>query len=342
MHTIKAARNAMATRFEVVLHGENEMSLRAAAEEALDEIERLDRALSLYNPSSEIAQINAQAAENPVRVSPEIFRLLTSAKDLSALAQGAFDISIAPLIRCWGFMRSNGEMPSPEEIEEATQRCGMHLVELDSENCQVRFAREGVMLDLGAIGKGYAIDRAAELLREAGITQALIHGGTSSVMAIGKNEKADPWRIAIDAPPTVQTAEPRPPISIVDLEDQSLSVSASSGKYFEKHGKKFGHVLDPRTGSPVERNLLAAVILPSAMEADALSTALLVGGEEMLDRSANFRPEAKMLLAQSDPGKPQGFGVLSRGLVLLNTQAEEISPHPNPLPIRSGEGEYPP
>ena len=197
MHTVAVARHAMATRFEIVLCGENEVSLRAAAEEALDEIERLDAQLSLYNPTSEISHINACASHGPVRVEPALFRLLQHAQRLSRETEGAFDITIAPLMRCWGFMRGAGKLPSPAEVADARSKAGMHLLELNENDFTVRAARAGVMLDLGAIGKGYALERATELLREAGVTSGLLHGGTSTVCAIGPPPDAEVWNAQV-------------------------------------------------------------------------------------------------------------------------------------------------
>src|ERR1041384_8167049 len=180
MQTVTLARNAMATRFELVLHGENAVSLRAAGEEALEEIARLENQLSLYRPGSEIAQLNARAANEAVRVTPELFALLGHAVKLSEETGGAFDMTIAPLVRCWGFMGGTGKMPSREEIAGAKSKVGTANVRLNPANRTVHFACEGVMLDLGAIGKGYAVERAAEILRTAGVTSAMVHGGTST------------------------------------------------------------------------------------------------------------------------------------------------------------------
>ena len=164
------ARQAMATRFEIALHGDNPISLRAAGEEAFDEIERIEARLSLYRPTSEIAHVNARAAREAVRVSPATFRLLKHAVNLSAETGGAFDITIGPLMRCWGFVDGTGRMPTPEALAEARARTGMNLVELDAARFTVRFAREGVMLDLGAIGKNLGDD-----LAEGKMTLPLIH-----------------------------------------------------------------------------------------------------------------------------------------------------------------------
>src|ERR1700691_2782549 len=146
MQTVTLARNAMATRFEMILMGENPIRLRAAGEEALAEVDRLEDRLSLYRPSSEIARVNAQAARQPVRVSPPVFRLLEQARQLHDETGGAFDIAIAPLVRCWGFMNNSGRVPDPAQLDQARQQAGMEHFTLDSESVSVRFDREGVMI----------------------------------------------------------------------------------------------------------------------------------------------------------------------------------------------------
>jgi thiamine biosynthesis lipoprotein len=172
----------------------------------------------------------------------------------------------------------------------------MDLVVLDNSNRTVRFAREGVMLDLGAIGKGYAIERGAEWLREAGVTSGLFHGGTSTICAIGHPPDAASWMVAIEQPPASVGASQFPELSAVRLKDESLSVSAIWGRTFESGGKIFGHVIDPRTGQPVEDAWLSAIILPTATETDALSTALLTLGSAGLKRLTRLRPELRALL----------------------------------------------
>ncbi len=284
MQIVQVARNAMATRFEIVLHGTDATFLRAAGEEALDEIARLESQLSLYRATSDIARVNARAAFEPVRVTPLVFNLLKHARDLSNQCDGAFDITIAPLVRCWGFMNGTGHAPDPQQLEAARECIGIAHVQFDDAKQTVRFDREGVMIDLGAIGKGYAIDRAADLLREAGVQSALVHGGTSTVYAIGKPIDGDAWKVAIaNAIGNATSAQ----LPTATLKDEALSVSAIWGRSFEKDGKTLGHVIDPRTGEPSQGAHLAAVITKSATDSDALSTALLVmgrSGEQILKK----------------------------------------------------------
>ena len=275
---VTVAREAMATRFEVALHDGDSARLRAAAEEALDEITRLEGIFSLYQPTSEIAHLNDRAAHEPVPVSPEVFALLQRCRTLTDKTSGAFDITIAPLMRCWQFINNTGAMPGEEEIEEARECIGTHHVELDEPNQTVRFAREGVMLDLGSIAKGYALECAGALMAENEFEHFLIHGGTSTVCTRGTQPDGTPWRIAIQHPD-----EGEPPLRIVELHDESLSVSGIGGKSFvDADGNEQGHIIDPRTGRPTQAARVAAAICESATESDALATALLTNGPAML------------------------------------------------------------
>jgi thiamine biosynthesis lipoprotein len=283
----------------LVLHGEDPIRLRSAGEQALDEIDRLEDQLSLYRAHSEIADLNRRAGRQAVKITPRLFNLLEHAKKLSAETEGAFDITIAPLVECWGFMDGTGRIPDDDTLAEARAKVGMDLVQLDKANSTVRFLHDGAMLDLGAIGKGYAVQEAAELLREAGITSALLHGGTSSIYAIGRPPEADAWMVAIENP----TAPNSPPIATIPLKDESLSVSAVWGKSFSSGGRTYGHVLDPRTGQPSSAGLLAAVVVPSATEADALSTALLILGPSGIQHIRQLRQPLRALVLSEDQGR---------------------------------------
>ena len=287
---ITLALQAMATRFELVLNGDAP-GLRAAGEEALAEISRIESMLSLYKPASEVAHLNSRAGQESVRVSVEMLALLERAVELSRETNGAFDITIAPLVRCWGFMRGQGTIPSDVDIEEARANVGFNLLQLNSVEQTVRFLRPGVMLDFGAFGKGYAVDRAVGILREYEVTSALLHGGTSTVFWMGRSENNLPWRIAVTGAPPGEEV-----LWLVDLCENSLSVSAVWGKSFASQGRTFGHILDARTGRPSDRADLAAVNVASAADSDALSTALLVEGPHGLSAFAKTRPESRALV----------------------------------------------
>jgi len=313
------AREAMATRFELVLPGTETARLRAAGEEALDEIERIESALSLYRPDSEIARVNSLAARQPVKLSQPVFRLLQQARQLWQETRGAFDITIAPLARCWGFLGGAGALPSPAALAEARQIVGMDLVELDDGQGTVRFQRPGVMLDLGAIGKGYAIEMAVRQLGDCGIANALLHGGTSSVHGLGHPPDDSAWRVAIEAPAALAGGKALP-LAVAPLVNEGLSVSAVWGKSFAAGGRTYGHILDPRSGQPADSALLAAVVYASDTEADALSTALLLDGKTDHDRLAGLRPGLKTLVLEKigADGRPQ-----------LTTRGKMINFHPD-------------
>ncbi len=325
---------AMASRFELILEGESEAWLRAAGEEALSEIERLDRQLTIFSPASEVSRINARAAQEPVPVEPRLFVLLQQCKKLFEETGGAFDVTVAPLMRAWGFYYGAGRLPAAEMLERARQVTGMHQVHLDADRRTVAFERAGVLLDFGAIGKGYAVDEAVAILREAGVERAFLHGGTSTAYGIGTAEDGRPWQVALPYPgedagsaeasdrnrmPSEEPHERRPPsespgtereahgevdassseasvLAVAPLENASLSVSAVWGKAFEADGKTLGHVLDPRRGRPVEGAMMTAVVAGSATEADALSTALLVLGRGGGALVDRLRGHVKMLL----------------------------------------------
>ncbi len=341
LSAVTLARHAMNTRFEIVLHGLDPVRLRAAAEEALAEIERLEDRMSFFRPSSEIARINRRAGLEPVRVTPEIFGLLQLAQTLHRESGGTFDITIAPLLRCWGFRAGTGAIPSPEVVAEAKAQVGMDFVLLDARSRTVRFARPGMQIDLGGIGKGFAIDQAVEILREAGVSNALLHGGTSTAFAFGRNVDGQPWKIGIprpaeqwDAPAAAVSGGPpesghifyhgeesdassaTPPLKLlaaVSLDNASLSLSAVWGRFFREGRRVFGHVLDPRTGEPVTGAVLAAVVSPSATETDALSTALLTLGAGGLDAITALRPGLQALVVEEQDGRSlvsaRGIGI---------------------------------
>jgi len=306
MPTVAAARWAMNTRFEIVLHGGDPVALRAAADEALNEIEALEAQLSVFRPTSEIARVNKHAATQPVRVSPPVFRLLQRVQVLSAETGGAFDPTVGPLLAAWGFLGGPGAVANPAAVADARDRVGMHRVALDPFRFEVRFMQPGMLIDLGAVGKGYAIDCATDLLREAGVTSGFLHGGTSSCFAIGRPPAAEAWRTSI--------TDPRPPgiegttdLGVVTLREESLGVSCIWGKSFTNPGgQSYGHVIDPRSGEPVDRAWLAAVVLPSATESDALSTALITLGSEGLELIRRLRPASRMLVVEASSATGPG------------------------------------
>ncbi len=302
---VRLALNAMATRFELVLHGEDPIFLRAVGEEVLQEIERLESLLSPYQPGSQIAEVNAQAGEEPVPVDPQVFTLIQQAVDLSRRTGGAFDITLGPLLQCWKLSEDKGTPPSPEEIQRALQYTGYENLELDPENYTLRLRKKGMWIDLGSIGKGYALSEGVKILRTWGISSALLHGGTSSIYALGSPPEEDSWKIALPKPSMNQEEGIPSVFAKVSLRDQAFSVSGVWGRGFRYQGKFYGHVIDPRIGWPVQGALLSAVVTEDATIADALSTALLVLGREGITYLPNW-PKLQALVYLSGEEQEEG------------------------------------
>jgi thiamine biosynthesis lipoprotein len=294
MLSLHSAHVAMATEFELLVYGDRESYLQSVTEAVFEEISRLEAQLSFYRPTSDISDLNRRAPFGAVTVEPRLFQLLEKAKKWCEATGGAFDPTVAPLMRCWGFVGASGSLPTEAAIDEARKVVGIHHLQLDARAYTVEFDVEGVQLDLGAIGKGYAVECAVELLREYEITAALLHGGTSTVYALGHPPDADAWTIAVQRPFETTAGSH---LTEFHLRDEALSISAPHGKWFASEGRRYGHVIDPRTGAPAGRALLAALATASATDSDALSTALLTLGAEGLPLIGSLLPDARALVA---------------------------------------------
>ena len=317
-YLLSVSREAMACEFEVLLPTMGsplrgplaeraEHSPPDAAIAALDLVEQLEAQLTVFRDTSEVAAINRRAASEAVAVEPRLFELFVRAVGLYHATGGAFDITAGPLSKVWGFYRRQGRMPSAEEVAAALALVGSDKIALDDQRRTIQFAQPGMELNLGAIGKGYALDRAAESMLNAGVSDFAIHGGNSSVIARGNRiadsqsairnpQSAIPpgWSVALRHPlkPEVRLAEFR-------LVDQALGTSGSGTQFFHHQGKRYGHILDPRTGWPAAQVLSATVIAPTAEQADALSTALYVMGLEPAREFCASRPTIAAVLVTS-------------------------------------------
>ena len=250
-------------------------------------------------------------------VEKQLFGLFLRASELYEATGGAFDITAGRLSKIWGFYRRQGQMPSPAEVAGALASVGGKHLALDAATHTIRFLQPGLELNLGAIGKGYALDRVAAALSEGGIRDFLIHGGNSSVLARGQRildygllildsekERSTPSKIQnlkskIPLGWTVALRHPlKPDIRLAEfvLCNQALGTSGSGTQFFHHQGKRYGHILDPRTGWPADQVLSATVIASTAEEADALSTALYVMGLPAAEKFCAERPEIAALL----------------------------------------------
>lgn len=308
---LQLTHRAMACDFVVMVPDEQSLvtahdgRTRAVADAVLDSLETVDdveAALTIYRPTSEIARVNDQAGERPVPVSNETFSLLQTSVRLCEATGGAFDITAGPLVEAWGFTRREGRKPTEEEIQHALRCVGYQLMELDPDQRTVRFTRPAMRLNLGAIGKGEAIDRLATALERAGVSDFLIHAGNSSVLARGHQfprhqtdelgtTDEEPRDTSVPAGWLVGIAHPTKPsrrLGGMWLHNAALATSGSGKQFFHHRGKRYGHVIDPRTGYPSGDLLALTVIAARAVDADALATGLFVMGTteagELADR----------------------------------------------------------
>jgi thiamine biosynthesis lipoprotein len=266
--------DAMGSTYSVAVYGEDRQKMENAVDAAFDEVDRLDEMLSNYKASSELSRVNREAGGGPVEVSEELFHLLEACREYSRASDGAFDITVGPLMKVWGFYKGSGRLPHKAEVLAALKRVGWRRVILDAKSRTVRFDRKGVEIDPGGIGKGYAVDRMVQVLKQHGIASALVTGGGSSIYGLGA-PATEPrgWKIEI--------RHPKSPSRIVEtlyLKDRSLSTSGTYEKFFRAEGRVWSHIMDPRTGYPAGGMLAASVLAPRTIDSEAWTKPVFING----------------------------------------------------------------
>ncbi|MEK6269884.1 MAG: FAD:protein FMN transferase [Planctomycetales bacterium] len=322
-YLIRIGRRAMACQFQVFLNAGQYADDSEIAIAALDEIDALEAMLTVYRRDSEVAQLNRQATAEVVTLSDPLAELVELSLELFELTDGAFDMTAGPLAELWGQARRSGAMPTNEALRAALANVGSQYIRFDQKKRQLRFLRPGVAINFGGIGKGFAIEAASNLLRLKGIENFLFHGGRSSVLACGKRASGrgeEPWRVGLVHPlrPTERLAE-------ILLADRSLSTSGSQSQSFHYQGRRYGHILDPRTGSPADTGVLSATVLhPSAAWADAISTAFFVMGPQEAMKCCKKYPETSAILVLPGRGTAsveiQTYGLDSEDMRLVYDQ----------------------
>jgi thiamine biosynthesis lipoprotein len=284
---ISSSLDAMGTTFTIVAYDEDRLKLEASVDQAFEEVRRLDSLLSNYKRDSEWSRVNREAGAGPVRVSGELFGLLKACVDYSRRSEGAFDITVGPLVKTWGFFKGQGRLPHRAEIRAALARVGYEGLELDPAAQSVRFTKPGMEIDPGGIGKGYAVDRVVDVLKAAGISSALISAGGSSIYALGAPPGQSGWKIKIRHPKS-----PSKTIEETVLRDESMSTSGSYEKFFVAGGKLYTHIFDPRTGYPATGAVSVSVVAPKTIDSEAWTKPFFIRGRQWTARN-----------------KPEGFRV---------------------------------
>lgn len=247
---------------------------RSAIDMAFSAMRDIDDKVSIYNVHSEISNVNQNAGLSEVKVSDDTFNILERAYKLSQLTDGAFDVSIGSIVSLWGFGTTKNKIPSDNEIAEKLPLINYEKIILDHTNKTVKLADKGMKVDLGAIAVGYAVDKAVNVLKEKGVKNALVNGG-GEIYAFGSPPKKSAWRVGIQHP-----RKPNAILGTIDLKDKAISTSGDYESYFEVNGKRYCHILNPKTGKPVENIMSVTVVADNTTDADALSTAIMVMGEK--------------------------------------------------------------
>ena len=269
---------AMDTAMQLTAYGER---AEAAIDAAVKRVDAIAALSSAYISGSDVAKINAAAGKAAVMVSPEVLKMIRTAVQYGKITQGAFDITVGPLISLWGIGTDHERIPSPEEIHQALTLVGMDDIRIDEKASSVMLTKSGMSIDLGGIAKGFAADEVLRIFKEYGIESALINLGSSSIYALGQKPNGEPWTVAIRNPR--QDGEY---LCVVQLADQALSTSGDYERYFIQNGKRYHHIFDPTTGYPAEAGVMSATVVidgkteDCCMLADILTKAAFVSGTE--------------------------------------------------------------
>jgi len=311
-YLLQFGRRAMACEFEVFLNAGQYRDGNDAVVEALDLVDRLEDQLTVYRDSSEISAVNRRATAESVAVESRLYALLEQAVELHRQTHRAFDITSGPLSKVWGFYRRQGAMPAESDLAAALGLVGSQFLELDPAAQSVRFKKQGVELNLGAIGKGYALDRAAESMLAAGVGDFLWHGGQSSILARGsqatQGAEEPGWLVGVRHP-----MRPEKQIIEIRLCNRALGTSGAGTQFFRHRGKRYGHIIDPRSGWPAEGVISTTVLAPTAAEADALATAFYILGPDQAVAWCHERAAIGMLMFL--PAKTrQGVDLITAGV----------------------------
>lgn len=287
----------MGVQVRIVLYAPDAETAARACEAAFHRIAELEDIMSDYRPTSELMRLCAQAGGPPVRVSDDLFLVLQQAQALAQRTGGAFDVTVGPYVRLWRRARKTGQFPSAEELQRARARVGWRKMRLNPDTKTVQLLVPGMQLDLGGIAKGYALDCALATLKQQGITRALLEAGGDIV--VGEAPPGEPgWRIEI--------ANAVPEKRFVTLVNAAISSSGDVEQYIEFNGKRYSHIVDPRTGLGLTNRLAVTVIAPQGITSDSLATAACVLGERKGRELIRSVPGARAYVRRaSETSSPQ-------------------------------------
>ncbi|MBL4884975.1 MAG: FAD:protein FMN transferase [Planctomycetaceae bacterium] len=289
--TVRLATRAMACEFSVIMNPSQNRRQVISASDALDCIHEIETSLTVYRETSELLELNRKAQSESVKVGADLFALLKQSLEIAQETEGAFTPTVRALNQLWRQCKSQSIPPEPQAVKRAVQESNYRDVYMDSETQSIRFEQAGLGFDLSGIGKGYALDCAAEHLKDEGIEDFLFHGGHSSILVQGNHTECEGWPVGIRHPLFQQKR-----LATLMLNNCGYSSSGSGVQFFRHQGKKYGHLFDPRTGWSVSHMLSVAVIAPTAAIADALSTAFYVMSIDQAKAYCKQHPEVSTIL----------------------------------------------
>jgi len=284
----------MGTFFSIVAYGSQPEQLESANTEAFEEARRLDRLFSNYRTESELGKVNLLGSREPVTVSSELCQFLLACLAYSRASEGAFDVTVGPLVKAWGFYKGEGQLAQPDQIRCAVEKVGYANINVDEQNRTVRLAKEGVELDPGGIGKGFAVDKMAEILKRNGVHSALISAGGSTIYALGTPPNQPGWKVGIKDP-----RRPSKTAETVSLKNESISTSGNLEKSVWADGKILGHIIDPRTGYPAMGSLAVSIIAPHAVDSEAWSKPYFILGRLWTEK--HKQPDFRVFYCEDKP-----------------------------------------
>ena len=291
----KFSHEAMATTFEIIVQSKDANYANKAAIAAFDELDRLEQQLSRYIENSDISRINHLTQGRTIRIGLSAFDCLSTAKDIHNQTHGAFDVTIGSLYDCWIDENKENKKPTNDVISSAKRCTGINFLKLDETDYSVKLLSEKVCIDLGGIGKGYALDQMVQLFYDWSIDKALIHGGYSTIVTLNPPDGRKGWPVNISNP-----EKPSEILARFDLANCALSVSGL---------QKGLHIIDPRTVQPVHATLAAWALAETAAEADALSTAFMVMNHQEIEKICQDNPTVlSAIIKEHSPEKIYYFG----------------------------------
>lgn len=288
-------RTAEGTIFGTTYHVKYE-STESLDSVILNELKCVDASMSVFNQLSTISQINSGKAQ---KADAMLYEVLQKARVVSENTQGAFDVTVMPLVNAWGFGFKKGAFPTDAQVDSLRKIVGFHHIELTKDSL-VKKDDARVMIDCGAIAKGYGVDRVAKVLRDHGVINYMVEIG-GEVVTKGRNPEGHPWQIGISRPTAGAEVSSQPLQTVLSLENAALATSGNYRNFYEHNGKKYAHTIDPRTGRPVQHSLLSAtVIAPDCATADAYATSFMVMGIEGAKQVLAKHKELKAYLIYAD------------------------------------------